>query len=58
MTSDLVERGITRNAINNRLVQLEKLGLAKRCGKLGKWHLWRAVNDLDQRTGRADQRKH
>lgn len=39
----LKEKGITVNAINNRLIELEKLGLVRRVGKHGKWIEWRAV---------------
>lgn len=43
MVSELLEKGVTPNAINNRLVALEKLGLARRHGKKGKWVLWLKV---------------
>jgi hypothetical protein len=49
-TQDLVEIGITRNAINNRLIDLEKHGLIKCTGKRGKWRLWVAANATDQAT--------
>ena len=44
LTSDLQEPGITRNAINNRLIALEQLGLVRRAGKQGKWILWTRSN--------------
>lgn len=40
MVDGLKEDGVTSNAINNRLVHLEKLGLARRRGKVSKWILW------------------
>jgi len=43
-TDELVEAGRTRNAINNRLVALEKLGLVTRSGKTGKWVHWLRIN--------------
>lgn len=43
-TAQLQEKGITRNAINNRLIDLEAHGLAVCVGKQGKWRMWCAVN--------------
>lgn len=43
-TEDLQEKGVTRNAINNRLIDLETHGLAVCVGKQGKWRMWCAVN--------------
>ena len=40
LVTALLEDGVTPNAINNRLVALERLGLAVRAGKVGKWVLW------------------
>lgn len=54
ITDQLVERGITRNAINNRLDDLESLGLVKCTGKHGKWRIWKAVN---AERSRSDQRQ-
>jgi len=45
MVSELREDGVTPNAINNRLVRLEQLGLARRRGKCGKWVMWLRAND-------------
>jgi len=39
---DLRPAGVTSNAINMRLLRLEKLGLVQRTGKQGKNVLWRA----------------
>lgn len=39
---NLQEEGVTRNAINNRLVFLESQGLIRRVGKSGKFILWEA----------------
>ncbi len=39
----LDETGVTPNAINNRLIALESLGLIRRSGKDGKFILWEAV---------------
>ena len=44
MVSELREDGVSPNAINNRLVKLEQLGLARRRGKCGKWVMWLRVN--------------
>lgn len=41
--AELEEAGITPNAINNRLIWLEKRGLIKRVGKRSKLILWEAV---------------
>lgn len=41
-TADLMEPGITRNAISNRLTDLESLGLAYVVGKQSKSKLWMA----------------
>lgn len=47
LVSELVETELGSTAINNRLVTLERLGLAKRAGKVGKWVMWvQAANDL------------
>jgi biotin operon repressor len=43
--ADLEEPGIGRTAINNRLVKLERLGLARAEAKRGKWRLWVNVPD-------------
>lgn len=40
----LDEKGITPNAINNRLLFLENAGLIERSGKDGKFILWRSKN--------------
>ena len=42
-TAELQEPGITRNAINNRLIALEAHGLAVSVGKQSKWRLWIAT---------------
>jgi Ribonuclease G/E len=42
MRPSLDERGITPNAINNRLLDLESHGLIRRVGKDGKFILWEA----------------
>lgn len=39
----LDEHGISPNAINNRLIALESLGLIRRVGKDWKFILWEAV---------------
>jgi DNA-binding MarR family transcriptional regulator len=39
----LDETGVTPNAINNRLIYLERAGLIRRVGKDGKFILWEAV---------------
>lgn len=44
MVSAMLEDGVSSNAINNRLVALEKLGLARRRGKCGKWVMWLRAN--------------
>lgn len=42
-TLDLLESGVTSNAINNRLKRIEEFGLIRRAGKNGKFILWEAV---------------
>jgi hypothetical protein len=41
-TEDLMESGIGRTAINNRLTELQRNGLVTKAGKRGKEILWRA----------------
>lgn len=41
LVTDMLEDGVSPNAINNRLVALEKLSFAIRVGKVGKWVMWR-----------------
>jgi predicted methyltransferase len=53
MVSELRENGVTPNAINNRLVKLEQLGLARRRGKCGKWVMWFRANDQSLATAGA-----
>ena len=48
LVTALLEDGVTPNAINNRLVALERLGLAVRTGKVGKWVLWLRANVKDE----------
>lgn len=45
-TAELQEPGITRNAINNRLIALEAHGLAVSVGKQSKWRLWIATTTI------------
>lgn len=49
LVTALLEDDVTPNAINNRLVALEKLDLAKRVGKVGKWVLWLRANSVEQK---------
>lgn len=42
-TQELVEDGVSRNAINNRLSLMEEIGLIRRAGKEHKFILWEAV---------------
>lgn len=41
---------VSPNAINNRLLALESLGLIKRVGKDGKFILWEAVKPSRKET--------
>lgn len=49
-TTDLLEKGVNREAICNRLIALEELELVEKAGKRGRLFEWVARNAKDNRS--------